>query len=166
MNCWQVHDRMSDYLDEISEPREAMAIRDHLARCPDCSAMLSAMREVIQWGREFPEFSPPDWLLGRIMARTRRIQKETWADTLRTLAGWVYESRSVVATCASVVCLVWLLSAAPLAPVDSVEGPMAVYYRLDRIVGRAYDQAVRFYHRVPIVTEIQVRIDEIRENFG
>jgi anti-sigma factor RsiW len=173
MNCNRVRERMSEYLDGLLDRVEESGIRQHLAVCPDCRSAEEDMQAVIRWGRAFPQFAPPEWLLARIMAQTPRVgfqpqvQKETWSDTLATLAGWIRQGWGPAAVCATVVCLVWTLTAIPLAPLQSdIESPMVFYYRLDRFFGSAYDQAVRIYQRAPIVNEIQIRIDQIRESSG
>ena len=44
-----------------------------------------------------------------------------------------------------------------------VRDPAAIYDGAQGLVNRAYDEAVRAYYRSPLVTEIQSRIEELRE---
>jgi hypothetical protein len=59
----------------------------------------------------------------------------------------------------------WMGSIAGISPdwVRTVRTPGAIYYGAHGALNRAYDEAVRKYYRSPLVTEIETRIEQLRE---
>ena len=78
MNCATLEARLSDYLDRLLSPGEQHSLEAHLASCDGCRRLHESMEEVLAWGRNFPVFEAPEWLVTRILANTPRKERETW----------------------------------------------------------------------------------------
>jgi hypothetical protein len=59
----------------------------------------------------------------------------------------------------------WMGNLAGISPnwAAVVRNPTAIYYGAQGAMNRAYDEAIRRYYRSPLLTEIQTRIDQLRE---
>lgn len=165
MNCHFCEERMSDYLESALSLSERDAIDLHLQSCAACGQLLADMSEVLAWGKAFPVYEVPAWLPGRIIANTPRLERERWTDTIAAALKWVIDPRAAIGLFTATVVLGWLGSLAGISPNWStvVRNPAAVYYEAQGAVNRAYDEAVRRYYRSALVTEIQTRIEQLRE---
>ena len=166
MNCNHCEERMSDYLENALSAAERHSMELHLQSCPACSELLAGMAEVLAWGKTFPIYEPPAWLAQRIIANTPHVERETWLDTLASIGRWLIEPRTAMAIFTSMLVLGWLGGLAGISAnswVTVVRNPAAIYYGAEGLMNRAYDEAVRAYYRSPLVTEIQSRIERLRE---
>jgi hypothetical protein len=123
------------------------------------------MTEVLAAGKVFPVYEPPAWLATRIVANTPRVARENWVDTFASMWKWIGEPRTAMALFTATLVLGWLGSIAGVSPdlAGAVRNPTSIYYGAHSVLNRAYDEAVRKYYHSPIVTEIQTRIEQIRE---
>jgi anti-sigma factor RsiW len=165
MNCAYCEERMSDYLENQLSSSERAFFAAHLAGCALCREQMSDLQAVMKWARAFPVYEAPPWLPSRIVARTPRIQRETWLDTLSAVARWVLAPRTALALFTSAMVLGWMGSLIGVAPnlVAVVRDPASVYFEAGDLVNRAYDQAVRGFYTAPLVTEIQSGIERLKE---
>ena len=165
MNCIQCEERMSGYLEGAVSPADRGEMDVHLRSCPACSELFSGVREMFVWAKNFPVFEPPAWLATRILANTPRIARESWLDTLGSIWKWVIEPRTAFAVFTATLVLGWLGSLAGISPDwrTAVRDPAGIYYGAQGVMNRAYDEAIRTYYRSPLVTEIQTRIEQLRE---
>lgn len=165
MNCLQSEERLSEYLDGALLAPEKSALEAHLASCDSCRQLHENIRHVVRWGDAFPEFSPPEWLLTRILANTPRTEQETWLDTLGGIGRWVLDTRTAMAVFTASVMLAWMLNLFEISvSPNQFRNPEAIYYSVDDFVGEAYNRAVRLYYQAPLVGEIQSRIEQLRES--
>jgi anti-sigma factor RsiW len=170
MNCKHCEDHLSDFLEDALEPAERTAIELHFQTCPACSELLEGVRGVMQWGREFPAASAPEWLSTRIVANTPRVVRITVRDWLRAAWRTVSEPRFAMALMTSVLMIGWLGSAAGIRASDlsMVRNPTVVYYGVEGWANRVYGDAVRNLYSSTIVNSIQCqihsRIEQLREN--
>jgi hypothetical protein len=174
MNCKHCEDHLSDYLEGALDPSERNAMREemelHFQSCSACSELLEGVRDVMQWGREFPAASAPEWLSPRIVANTPRVVRITWMDWFRAAWRTVSEPRFAMALMTSTLMIGWLGSSAGISPSDLslVKSPTAIYYGVEGWANRVYGNAVRNYYSSPIVNSIQChihsRIEQFREN--
>lgn len=165
MNCATVEELASDYLEGTLSADNHRAIGAHLQTCSDCAILLAGITEVMSAGRAFPVFEPPPWLATRIVANTPRIARENWLDTIGAMWKWIVEPRTAMALFTAVLVLGWMGSIAGVSPdwTTAVRNPASIYYGAHTVWNRAYDEAIRKYYRSPLVTEIQTRIEQIRE---
>jgi len=165
MNCTQCEARISDYLEKTISAADRDQMEAHVRSCPSCNELLAGVGEMLTWTRSFPVFEPPAWLPTRILANTPRIARESWLDTLAFIWKWIIEPRTGVAVFTAALVLGWLGNLAGISPDWSavVRDPAAIYYGAQGAMNRAYDEAIRTYYRSPLVTQIQSRIEQLRE---
>ena len=91
--------------------------------------------------------------------------RESWLDTLAFIWKWIIEPRTGVAVFTAALVLGWLGNLAGISPdwTAVVRDPAAIYYGAQGALNRAYDGAIRTYYRSPLVTQIQTRIEQLRE---
>lgn len=165
MNCAECEVLMSDYLESTLNDVERRSMEVHFHACAACNELLAGIREVMLIGKTFPVYEPPAWLAPRIVANTPRIERENWIDTLASAWKWVIEPRTAMAVFTATLVLGWMTNLAGISPdwAAVVRNPTALVYGAEGVMNRAYDEAVRRYYRSPLVTEIQTRIQQLRE---
>jgi hypothetical protein len=165
MNCAQCEERMSDYFESALGATDILPFESHLQSCAACTELLSGMKEVLGWAKSFPVFDAPPWLATRIVANTPRVAHESWRDTLRSVWGWIVEPRAAMAVFTATLVLGWLGGLAGISPNWGaiVRDPSSIYYSTEGALNRAYDGAIRAYYRSPLVSQIQSRIQQLRE---
>jgi hypothetical protein len=165
MNCEYCEERISDYLENALSLDERTAVNLHLQTCSSCNDLLIGVRDVLVWGKSFPVYEAPAWLPPRIVANTPRIAREKWTDTVGAVWRWIIEPRTAMAVFTTILVLGWLGNLAGLSPnfAAVIQNPTGIYYGAQGVVNRAYGEAVRRYYRSPLVTEIQTRIQQLRE---
>ncbi len=72
MNCHQIQEHLSQYLDHRLESGERHEIEAHLASCPDCLPEAKLLSDAIKRVAGLPELEPPIGLSQRVMAQIRR----------------------------------------------------------------------------------------------
>jgi predicted anti-sigma-YlaC factor YlaD len=165
MNCATVEELASDYLEGALNEAQASSVALHLQSCAACAELFADIGEVLSAAKVFPVYEPPPWLATRIIANTPRIARENWVDTMAAVWKWVIEPRTAMAVFTAILVLGWLGGMAGISPDWGrvVRNPAAVYYGAHGVLDRAYDEAIRKYYRSPLVTEIQTRIEQLRE---
>jgi anti-sigma factor (TIGR02949 family) len=69
LDCREVVEAVTDYLEEALDPEEHDRFRRHLADCEDCQAYLEQLRTVIRVaGRPTVEAVPPQLMAGLLRA--------------------------------------------------------------------------------------------------
>jgi len=170
MNCKYCEDHLSDYLEDALDADERAALEMHFQACSTCSELLEGVRDVIQWGREFPAAPAPEWLSTRIVANTPRVVRVTLLDWVRSAWRAVSEPRFAMALMTSTLMIGWLGSIAGITAADLsvARSPSAIYYGVEGWATRVYGDAIRSYYSSPLVNAIQcqihTRIEQFREN--
>jgi anti-sigma factor RsiW len=167
MTCAHCEELLSDYLEGVLDASARERIGLHLRSCPECALVAAGMREVIGVGKHLTDYAPPQWLAARILAATPRVVRETWRDTLASLARWIAEPRVALMILTASLVLGWMGSLAGVSPSGvgrAVQDPTILYYEAGTRLNRAYGNAVRTYYSMPLVTQIQSQIDRIRES--
>lgn len=165
MNCARAEELLSDYLERSTGAKDQEAVGLHLQTCPECRELAAGMSEVLAWGKTFPVYEAPPWLVRRIVSNTPRVKRENWIETISFMWKWIIEPRTAMAVFTATLVLGWLGSIAGISPDWStiVRNPRAIYYGAQGAVNRAYGDAIRKYYRSPLVTEIESRIEQLRE---
>jgi hypothetical protein len=170
MNCNYFEDRLSDYLENTLDAAERPAVELHFQSCASCGPLLAGVREVMQWGKEFPVEPAPAWLSTRIVANTPIVVRVTWRDWVATVWRNVSEPRFAMSLLTSMLMIGWIGSMAGITPSDLsvVRHPSEIYYGVEGWASRVYGDAVRNYYSSPLVNSIQchihTRIEQFREN--
>ena len=69
MNCNEVRDKLSLYLDDELNEKEKKLMDEHLKNCPECSSELKGYRKIIQLLNELPNEEPPEGYCKRLHER-------------------------------------------------------------------------------------------------
>ncbi len=71
MECSNIKNRLSAYLEGEVSADEKTLIEEHLNSCAGCSADLADLKKTIEYVKEIEEVEPPVWMAQKIMARIR-----------------------------------------------------------------------------------------------
>jgi hypothetical protein len=71
MQCSDVREKLSAYIEGIVSPEEKQLIDEHLKVCERCSDSLADLRKAHELVRNLEEVEPPPWLTQKVMARVR-----------------------------------------------------------------------------------------------
>ena len=154
LNCAECEEKLSDYIERSLGDVEQAAVELHLRSCRSCDELVSEMMMVIDAGREFPVYAPPEWLASRIVANTppsRPMLRDRLAAFWQSLG----EPRTALAIFTAAIVMGW---------VGGGTVREAVFNRAEKAVSCAYDHAIRSYYSSPVVIEIRAKIDELMEN--
>ncbi len=69
MNCDQVLNILSDYLEQALDPKDAAAVETHLGACSACRSESDALARSMRGVAELPEIEPPANLVRNVMAQ-------------------------------------------------------------------------------------------------
>ncbi len=74
MNCEEIQNRLSEYLDKSLDAISAKSVELHLSSCPLCRAEAAALADCIRQVATLPAVEPPPGFARRVMARARAIE--------------------------------------------------------------------------------------------
>jgi len=69
MECNNIQERLSAYIEGILSAEERELIDEHLKSCQKCNESLSALRKTIAHLNNLEDIEPPSWLTQKVMAR-------------------------------------------------------------------------------------------------
>ncbi|MGH7831904.1 MAG: zf-HC2 domain-containing protein [Candidatus Binatia bacterium] len=82
MNCQEVKEVCSDYLDRRLAPMRMVSIQEHLRICPDCSQEMEELSKTVFLIRSLEEIEPSHDFLSRVhrkITRGREKKRSAWA---------------------------------------------------------------------------------------
>jgi len=68
MNCSEIQQRLSGFIDGILPPEEKVLIEDHLKSCLKCNESFADLRKTIDYVHSLEDIEPPAWLRQKIIA--------------------------------------------------------------------------------------------------
>jgi len=71
MECSDVQEKLSAYVDAMVSSEEKMFIDEHLKACQKCNDSLADLKKTLQYVQSLEEIEPPPWLVQKVMARVR-----------------------------------------------------------------------------------------------
>ena len=71
MECSEVQEKFSAYVEDIIPPEEKQLVDEHLKACDRCSESLADLKKTLEYVGNLREVEPPPWLVQKIMARVR-----------------------------------------------------------------------------------------------
>lgn len=71
MECSDIQEKLSAYIEDIISPEEKVFIDGHLKACQKCSGSLADLKKTLEYVQNLEEVEPPPWLTGKIMARVK-----------------------------------------------------------------------------------------------
>ena len=71
MECRNIQEKLSAYIDEILSPQEKVTVDEHLKSCGECATALADLKKTVERVRNLESLEPPAWMTQKIMARVR-----------------------------------------------------------------------------------------------
>jgi hypothetical protein len=71
MECNNIQERLSAYLEGVISPEEKILIDEHLKSCQRCNESLAELKRTIQYVQDLEDVEPPVWLTRNVMTRIR-----------------------------------------------------------------------------------------------
>ncbi len=71
MDCGDIQEKLSDYIEGVISSEEKALIEGHLKSCQKCSESLVDLRKTMEYVKNLEEIEPPAWLTQKVMARVR-----------------------------------------------------------------------------------------------
>ena len=145
MTCEQLVERIDDYLGEAGRSEERPlrdAVDAHLARCPDCTALVADVRVLRAAARSLEPIAPPEHVWRQVRARVS-LDTPTRVSWLERF-GWRSISEPVAAMAVLVLLvgsLAWIgvrLTDTPAVPVADGSGTLAEF----QLAEAEYDDAI------------------------
>lgn len=85
MECSDVQEKLSAYVDGMVSSEEKMFIDGHLKVCQKCNDSLADLKKTLGYVRDLEEIEPPPWLVQKVMARVRGE-----AEQRRGILAWLF----------------------------------------------------------------------------
>ncbi|MBI4684137.1 MAG: DUF2275 domain-containing protein [Nitrospirae bacterium] len=71
MECKDIQEKLSAYIEEILSSEEKMRVDEHLKSCNACRMNLADLKKTIEFVKELDEVESPSWLTQKVMAKIR-----------------------------------------------------------------------------------------------
>src|SRR4030042_1731198 len=71
MNCQDIQQKLSAYVEGILHPEEKILVDEHLTSCQKCNESLSDLRKTINYVHTLKDIEPPPWLTQKVMAKIK-----------------------------------------------------------------------------------------------
>lgn len=71
MECRNIQERLSGYVDDILSPQEKVTVVEHLKSCGECAKALADLKKTVERVKNLEEIEPPPWLTQKVMAKVR-----------------------------------------------------------------------------------------------
>ena len=162
--CEQTEARLGDYLDGLLQPAEQSAFNLHVNTCEKCAPLVAGVAHTLGSLYALEPVEPPAQLEDAILTAT--LGAPSWRNVRRWLKSlqsprFVYSMASVAAT------LVILLTASGFSfrkPKLADLAPATIYRKADQQAHLVYAHSVKFVSDLRVVYEIQVSLDENKQN--
>jgi hypothetical protein len=69
MECNNIQERLSAYIEGVISPEEKILIDEHLKSCQRCNESLAELKRTIEYVQDLEDIEPPLWLTRNVMAR-------------------------------------------------------------------------------------------------
>jgi hypothetical protein len=71
MDCKDIREKFSAYIDDVLSTQEKMVIDEHLKSCPECAEALADLKKTVEHVKDLETVEPPVWMKQKIMAKVR-----------------------------------------------------------------------------------------------
>jgi len=71
MQCNDIQEKLSAYIDGDISSEERMLIKEHLKSCQQCNETLAEMKKTTEYVRNLGDIEPPAWMTQKIMTKIR-----------------------------------------------------------------------------------------------
>jgi|SRR5271155_3527438 len=161
--CFDIEERLSDYVDGVLSAEDRAAFDAHLAGCAGCPALVAQVRSL---AHRLPGLEPavePTWLVFRILEATTGAVRQKRESAWKRIFAGMLAPRFAVGLGAVAATIFILFSALGINPkkitADDLN-PVNVYRAADRQAHLTYARGVRFVDQLRVVYEIRSRLQE------
>lgn len=169
MTCADIEILLADYLDRTLSPSERESFEAHLHSCADCRAFADDAAGAIAFMERAAVPEPPPELITKLLFEvtsgpSRAAIKPSLARRVfgKLFGRWLeplLQPRFAMGMAMTVLSIGLMFRATgPLNPQDL--DPIKVYHATEDRVARWWDRAVKYYHSLEIVFQIQSRYEE------
>jgi hypothetical protein len=151
MECPNVEERLSEYMERALPPEEMAGVAEHLHACSKCASLLEDMRSAVLDCKAYPSLEPDLSLLERILLRTSGRPR---TRTLRELIDQYFLRLMLTPRFAAGAALALLflalsvtLARPHMSTVASFLSPVEMLHRLDRGVQGIYAEGLKAYDK-------------------
>jgi hypothetical protein len=164
MECLNVEDRLSEYLERTLSPEQMTCVAEHLHECCACSGLLEEMRSMLVACKTLPTEEPGVELIERILLRTSgRPRTRSWSERFQQYVRPMLTPRFAIG--AALATLFVVFSANLLMPhvasIMSIFSPRQLVQHMDRGVQQIYSQGLKAYDAK---NEWQARVSFFKNN--
>ncbi len=71
MDCHNIQEMLSSYIEGIISPEETKLINEHLSACSKCKEALYDLKKTLEYVQNLEDIEPPEWLTQTVMTRIR-----------------------------------------------------------------------------------------------
>jgi hypothetical protein len=71
MDCKNIQEKLSAYLEGVTSSEEKLAIDEHLRSCKKCGEYLADLRKTLDYMKNIEDVEPPQWLTQKVMAKVK-----------------------------------------------------------------------------------------------
>src|SRR4030043_1736421 len=71
MDCSDIQEKLSAYIEGVISSEEKALIEEHLKSCRKCGESLADLRKTMEYVKNLEEIEPPEWLTQKVKARGR-----------------------------------------------------------------------------------------------
>jgi anti-sigma factor RsiW len=75
MECDNIREKLSSYIDGIIPPEERMLIDEHLKTCERCNESLADLKKTLEYVQNLEDIEPPAWTTQKVMERIKAEAK-------------------------------------------------------------------------------------------
>ncbi len=149
MECPNIEERLSEYMERSLPPQEMAQVAEHLHECTGCAGLLEEMRLILLSCKSFPTLEPDLNLIERILLRTSgKPRTRTWRERFHLyVVQPMFTPRFAVGAALSVLFLILAAHLVrPHMPVmASLLSPTEWIRRVDNGVQGIYAKGLRAY---------------------
>src|SRR3990170_2704240 len=71
MDCHNIQEMLSSYMEGIISPEESKLIDEHLSACSKCKEALYDLKKTLEYVQNLEDVEPPEWLTQTVMTKIR-----------------------------------------------------------------------------------------------
>jgi hypothetical protein len=151
MDCSQIEERLSEYMEGSLASIERDKIAEHIAKCAHCSGLLNEMQSVLAACKNFPKLKIDSNLVESILirttghGRTRTLREKFQAYSFRSMLTLRFAANAAIATLLIILSIKLMMP--HITTVVSAASPAEALQAMDRGVQRLYSKGIRAYNK-------------------
>jgi hypothetical protein len=168
IDCGRFEGLVSDFAENALSPELSAAMRRHASQCAGCATLLEDVRQTLQVLADLPDVAEPPALRPAIFARTISQRKAIgWAETVRALAGQLWQPRLVTAFGMAVFSIAVLLNATGV-DLSNLSWrdlqPSQLRMNVTAKAHRTLATGIRYYNDLKVVYQIEAALRQMKQS--